>query len=208
MSFAQLVVIYALLIVVQGYWLSRAMKTWRLRASFFLTLFAVAVIGHSLLGVAATALPAIVSIVFFEREQMKRKDVSRHKESRNEKFAEFSVRKWDARTPLVVFDSGHYFFDKDAVYDYIAGKPADETIRICVCRLVFLEPVAQEDLLMGRGGGLQLPDNVQQALDALNEEIEHCDPVSWEQADIAVDIADLRERARRRVANSRKERAS
>jgi hypothetical protein len=37
---------------------------------------------------------------------------------------------------------------------------------------------------------------VQRAVDALNHEISTCEPVSWEQDEVAIDIDDLRERAK------------
>ena len=200
MTFAQLAIpSYILLTILLGYWLSRAIKTWRLRASFFLTLLVIAVIERSLIGTAATALPAIASIIFFEVEQGKSRATLRQDESRNNKFEHFPIYKWDCRTPLVVFDAQQYLFDQTAIYEYLAGRPETEKVRLCECRSVFMEPVGPGDLLMGCSGDIELPGAVQEALAGLNKAIMECDPICWEQADIAIDVADLRELAKTRV---------
>jgi len=185
---------YILLTIVLGYCLSRTIKTWRLHASLFLTLLVVAIIARSLIGVVATATPAIVSVVYFEIELTRRRAIARREDSRNNRFATFPVRKWDCHTPLVVFNTDEYFFDEATVYEYIAGRSESERLRICESRAVFIEPVEAADLLLGGDGNIELPTAILLAIEDLNKAIRQCDPICWEQADIAVDIADLRER--------------
>ncbi len=102
----------------------------------------------------------------------------------------------------MVFDTDQFLFTEKSVYEYIRRIPEDEKAQICECRPVFLERVEDEDLLNGAGGYTQLPDAVQQALTDLNRAIFECDPISWEQADIAVDVDDLRDLARTRINRS------
>lgn len=192
-TFARLAIpTYCLLVVLLGYSLSRAMKTWWLRAAFFLTLLVVTILVKSLVGIAAAAIPTIISIIGFELEMRREKAVASHKESRNAKFAKFPIRRWDCRTPLVVFDTDQYLFNEQSVYEYIVGVSDHEQIRLCECRPVFMERVEQEDLLLSGDEDIQLPATVEHALADLNKAIMQSDPISWEQADIAVDVADLR----------------
>ncbi len=194
--------ICCLLVVLLGYSLSRAMKTWWHRALYFLTLLSVSILNKSIIGIAVTVVPTIVCIIAFEMERVREKAVAHHDGSRQSKFAMFPVRRWDCRTPLVVFDTDQYLFTEDSVYEYIRRLPEDEEARICECRPVFIERVEEEDLLGGTGGYIQLPDAVEQALADLNRAIVRCDPISWEQADIAVDVEDLRDRAKTRINRS------
>jgi len=199
-TFARLdIPIYSLLAALLGYGFIRAMKTWWLRACFFLTLLAVVILAKSLHGIALTVVPTIISIIGFELEMRKEKTVARYEESRDEKFAMFPIRKWDCRTPLVVFDTDQYLLDEESVYEYIGSVPEEEQIRICECRPVFLERVDEEDLL-GGNGDVVLPVHVERALAALNRAILQCDPICWEQTDIAIDVDDLRERAKLRMS--------
>ncbi len=62
-----------------------------------------------------------------------------------------------------------------------------------------MEPVMAADLVLGCGGDLSLPENVQLALNTLNAEISTCGPVSWEQDEVAIDIADLKERSETQI---------
>jgi hypothetical protein len=188
---------YSAVVGLLGYWLSTVLKTWQQRATFFLTLLGASVIGKSQVGIVATLIPAFGSILFFERERKREKRSAEHTDARSERFKGFPVRKWDGIVPLVLFDTSQYFFG-DSVYAYLSRLPAGADIRLCECQPVYMKPIDAEDLLIGTSGFVDLPENVQRALDQLNDEIATCDPISWEQSEVAVDLADLKERARMR----------
>jgi len=189
---------YGLLIMAMGYLLSRAAYTWRQRAFFFLTLLVLAVITGSRLGVIVASLPALISVVLFEFEEHARRRGNAHLAIRADAFTKFPVVKWDGSSPLVVYDTRRYFFG-DAVFDYINEHPDDEHIRLCLCQPIYLQPVDAQDLTLGVAGpDYELPAGVQQALGELNTAIAQCGPIAWEQANIAVDIGDLRLRAKHR----------
>ncbi len=119
--------------------------------------------------------------------------------ARSDIYSSFLVQKWDGEIPLVLFDSAEFFFGEEAVFAFIDSQPSDLRFRFCACRPVYMEPIEREDLTFACGSDFELPHNVQQALDALNEEIATCDALSWEQDDIAIDFDDLKERAKLRV---------
>lgn len=195
---------YSVAICILGYWLSSVIKTWQHRTTFFLTLFVTTVIGRSEVGMIGTVIPTVFSIIMFERARSREKRMSSHAELRGGSYATFPVHKWDGRLPLVVFDTLR-FLSGDEVYEYVNSRNTGADIRLCACRPVWMEPVEANDLTMGCGAEVVLPGNVQLALEALNEEIVACDPISWEQDEIAIDIADLIERSKAHAKNVKEE---
>lgn len=186
---------YVLVVLALGYWLSVALNTWKHRVAFFLTLLVVAVLVGSKVGILATAGPTILSIVLFERERSREKDGSRFQAARGRAFASFPVHKWDGEIPLVVFDTDRFLYGEE-VLDFIRAQPENAAIRLCRCRPVYMEPIQACDLVGGCEGEFEPPENVQRALDALNNEISECGAVSWEQDQVAIDTADLKERVK------------
>ena len=189
---------YCLVVLILGYWLSAALKTWQHRATFFLTLLVTTVLVHSTVGIVATAIPSIACIIFFERERNRGKRASRHAGARDRAFASFPVQKWDGIVPVVRFDTTQVLHGEE-VFAFINAQPPSANIRLCACRPVYMESLAAEDLGFLYGGACELPEKVRRALDRLNKEISACGPISWEQDETAIDIADLRERAKAQV---------
>jgi hypothetical protein len=139
----------------------------------------------------------------FERELSREKRISHHAMARGGSYATFPVQKWDGYLPLVVFDTLRFLYGDD-VYEYVNSRKPGADMRICACRAVWMEPVEADDLIRGCGNDVDLPENIQKAIDALNDEIAKCDPISWEQDDVAIDLDDLVERAKAH-ANTEKE---
>lgn len=108
-------------------------------------------------------------------------------------FESFPVEKWDGKTPLVLFDDDKHFFD-DEILDYMADSdPAeDENLRICKCEPVYLHLVNSDDWVDDLPEDGELPNEVQAAVDALNEKIGAAGPVAWREDEIRIDVADLR----------------
>jgi hypothetical protein len=188
------VVTYGLSLTVLGYWLVSVAKTWQHRATFFLTLLISSICVRSTIGILVLIGPTILSIVLYERERLKAERAKRYRADRSLAFEHFPVVRWDGSCPLVVFDTNRYLY-RDEVFNYVSSLDPDTDIRICCCRAVYLEQVEPIDLVGGCAINCDLPSNVQRALDSLNIEISHTSPVSWEQADLAVDLADLKARA-------------
>jgi hypothetical protein len=188
------IVTYCLVVLILGYWLGSVLKTWKQRATFFFTLLVTAVLVRSFVGIVATAIPSILSIIIFERERNSDSMSSRYAKARSEVFALFPVQKWDGKVPLVVFDSTRFIYSGE-VFAFINAQPPYADIRLCACRPVYMEPLVAADLVLGCGGDLSLPENVQVALNTLNAEISTCGPISWEQDEVAINITDLKERS-------------
>jgi hypothetical protein len=191
-------------IFILGYWLSSTIKTWQHSTTFFLTLFVTTVLGRSEAGMIGTVIPTIFSIIMFERDRSREKRLSSHAEMRGGSYATFPVKQWDGRLPLVVFDTLR-FLSGEEVYEYVNSREPGVDMRLCACRPVWMEPVEANDLTMGCGDEVDLPENVQFALDVLNKEIAACEPISWEQDEIAIDIADLIERSKAHTNTEKEE---
>lgn len=189
------IAIYSMVVLVLGYWLSVALNTWKHRVTFFLTLLVAAVLVGSKVGIVATAVPTILCIVLFERERGRERRASHFEAARGRAFASFPIQKWNGVIPLVVFDTDQFLYGEE-VLDFIRTQPGDAEIRLCRCRPVYMEPVEACDLVDGCDGEFEPPENVQRALDALNDEISECGAVSWEQDQVAIDTADLKERVK------------
>lgn len=185
----------AFLVVLIGYWASVAITTWAWRATFFLTMLIVSVLGHSPIGVISTAPPAIVCVFYFEREQMRRRQRSRYSRSRLRRYAGFPVETWDGLSPICVFDKSRYFTGEDDIRAYLDSLPVDsEPPRLCATAPIFLNKVTTYDLAFGE---VELEKDIQAALDHLNELIEVSAPISYEQRDTAIDLEDLKRRVLR-----------
>lgn len=179
------------LLVLVGYWVSVVLDTWSRRSTYFLTLFLVSVIGHSLIGVAVTAPEAIICVYFFEREQRRRRQKTNFNAARSRRFAGFPNEKWDGLSPIVVFDANEYLFDESQIRAYLESQnTAGEEPRLCACDPVFLREIDTFDLTLGAERTLE--PTVQKALDHLNEMIQISAPISWMQRDAAIDLHDLR----------------
>ncbi len=111
-------------------------------------------------------------------------------------FDTYPVVKWDSGTPVVLYDTDRHFFG-ESILDFIADRdPAkDFEIRICKCRPNYLHLVDRDDWADDLPEDGELPDNVQAAVDVLNEVIRAEAPVSWTEDVVAIDVADLRTQA-------------
>lgn len=114
-------------------------------------------------------------------------------ERRQVKFDAMDRKPWDGTSPVVIFDTDTYFFDEDAVRDWLIDndiKPED-------ARLVYCTPnMASEvdgdhwcDDLQEDG---ELSANLEAALEELNKVIRAEPPLSWSEGNtVAVLPADF-----------------
>jgi hypothetical protein len=106
---------------------------------------------------------------------------------------------WDGVTPLVVFDSDHYFF-RDTVLGWLEDQPIDKVVRIAKCRPHYLSVLEEEHWADDLAEDGRLPDEVAQKLSELNALIGAAGPVSWFEDNVAIDVADLRARIAPNIA--------
>lgn len=100
------------------------------------------------------------------------------------RFAAFEIVEWDGETPLNLYDTDRYFFDADEVRDFIEERGiVPEELRLVLCEPEYLRQLDAdiwEDNLPDDG---ELPDEVQEALDALNKVIAAQGPSCWRPTD-------------------------
>jgi hypothetical protein len=114
-----------------------------------------------------------------------------------ETFNSYPVEKWDGVTPVVLYNTDRFFFNED-ILDFVADSDLakDAELRICKCYPHNLSLISDDHWCddLPDGGDAELPEEVQNAVDALNEAIKAAGPVSWFEDTIAIDVADLRAR--------------
>jgi hypothetical protein len=98
---------------------------------------------------------------------------------------------WDEVTPIVIFDSDTYFFDIDDLRDYCEEHGVTPSqLQLVLCKPNYPSEIDGEnhfcDDLPPDG---ELPDELQQAFEALNSVIRKSAPLSWSQGDTAVTIS-------------------
>ena len=104
----------------------------------------------------------------------------------NEKFNAMEKQDWNGIDPLVIFDSDIYFFDADDLDNYCAENDVKaHELRLVHCIPNMAREVESdywEDALPEDG---DIPKEMQEALDILNEAIRKAAPLSWSQGIIA-----------------------
>ena len=97
--------------------------------------------------------------------------------------------KWDGETPVYSESNDEYFFDEDALDDFIEEHECSvESLCLIVCepnRFRELDCSFFDDELPDDG---ELPDELEDAIDALNAVIETLPPASWSPGKYAVDL--------------------
>lgn len=112
---------------------------------------------------------------------------------RTDKYYALPLVDWDGVTPLCVWDDDRYFFDEDSVLDYMADLKADDPeadheVQLVLCtphKLHLLDADTWCDDLAEDG---ELPDDVLEKLDALNEALKNAPTVCWSDGRQRIDV--------------------
>lgn len=97
-----------------------------------------------------------------------------------EKYAARIGLRWDGYRPLYSEATDKYFFNDDELRDHLNGtKDTIESLRLIICRPHYLNLVDEEYLCSDIDESPELPSDVMEALDALNEVINEQGPISW-----------------------------
>jgi len=94
-------------------------------------------------------------------------------------YAEYERKRWDGKTPVYSEKLKKFFFDKESIAEVLEEMTAEDA-RMFICEpehLWQIGPDVWEDVLFDCSG--ELPDEVQDAVDKLNEAIVKAGPVSW-----------------------------
>ena len=104
-----------------------------------------------------------------------------HEKKQNEKFDAMELKVWDHNTPLNLHNSDEYFFDIESIYDYAEEHGvSSDSLKLVICNPVKLSQLDEDyfcDELCEDG---ELPAEVVEGIEALNEVIRNADPVGWE----------------------------
>lgn len=100
-----------------------------------------------------------------------------------ERWAKLPREEWDGTTPLYSEELQRFLWDEDEVWEAIEEAGGDtEALRLCLCRP---QPPRELDLdyweddLPEDGDYLDLPDELREAVDVLNEVIKRQSVLSW-----------------------------
>lgn len=99
------------------------------------------------------------------------------------RYYELPFEEWDGVTPLVMDDSNECFFSYDDIVDYLDNfddEIKSEDLRLVICEPNKMKQVSSdywEDIFPE--GMERLPEEVEKALEALNNVIREAKPISW-----------------------------
>ncbi|KPB64284.1 putative prophage PSSB64-02 [Pseudomonas amygdali pv. myricae] len=101
----------------------------------------------------------------------------------DERFLKMEIKDW-ADEPLVIYDGDTYFFDSDALRDYLLESDEDpEKVRLCICEPNMPREIDPADYFcddLPEDGELN-DDQLMAAFDLVNEMIRKSGPLSWSQ---------------------------
>lgn len=114
---------------------------------------------------------------------------------KNEKYQAMEFKHWDGNTPLVIFDSDTYFFDQDDISNYVDEQNAEaedvdpenyfpiseSDLRLVICEPNHMKSIPfdlWEDSMPVEGDG-EIPKEIEDGINALNELIKEQLPLSW-----------------------------
>lgn len=114
---------------------------------------------------------------------------------RNERYLSMPVVEWDESTPVCVFDDDRYFFDVDSLLDWMAdlketteAEGAKPWVQLVVCTPHHLGIIDRDHWCDDLAEDGDLPDEVAQKLEELNDAISRAPVVSWFPGKTRVDV--------------------
>lgn len=107
----------------------------------------------------------------------------------NAKFQAMEKQDWNGIYPLVIFNSDEYFFDSDDLDNYCdQNEVKAHELRLCLCVPNMAREVESDYWENDLPDDGDIPEEMQEALEKLNEVIRKAPPLSWSQGNIAVII--------------------
>jgi hypothetical protein len=101
----------------------------------------------------------------------------RHEKERYEKLP---IAEWDEKTPVCTFDGDQYFFSPDQILDHLCEYDCQsESLMLVICEPIYPSQISTDywcDELHDDG---ELPGDILDALDALNNVIARSKPIAW-----------------------------
>lgn len=97
-----------------------------------------------------------------------------------ERWLKKDRKEWDGTRPLYSEKRDKYFFNLDELIDYCRDHNATpEALMLVICYPVYLPYVHEDYFFNALPEDEFLPDDISEALNALNEKIRRSKPVSW-----------------------------
>lgn len=98
-------------------------------------------------------------------------------------------KKWDGEIPIYSDMFDKYFFDEDALHDFMEECECEiEELRLIICEPIYLKEIREDYFCDALADDGELSEAVIDALDNLNAVIRDEDPVSWFPGKYAADI--------------------
>jgi len=102
----------------------------------------------------------------------------------SERYFKMPTKEWDGKTPLVIYNTDHYFFDDDALFIYCESHNVKEAdLPLVVCDPVYANEIDPNEYYEGElPEDGEVPDEIQAAFDEMNRKIkEYKEPLCWVQ---------------------------
>jgi len=98
-----------------------------------------------------------------------------------EKFAALERKEWDGESPLCMNDGDEYFFNMDAVNDYVEENECSiESLNLVICKPVAFPFLEEEYFLESLHEGAELPKEIDDLVNKINKAILELPPQCWE----------------------------
>ena len=105
-----------------------------------------------------------------------------------EKYNSKPKMKWNGDTPLYSDAHDEYFFNEDSLHDYITDHDCTiESLRLIICEPNEFSEIDSEYFCDELPEDGELPDDLEAAIDKLNEVIRAQSPASWSPGKYAAD---------------------
>lgn len=110
-----------------------------------------------------------------------------------QKFIEMPVKAWDGETPLVIYDTDQYFLSIEDIEDYCEHEGCHiDRLDLIICRPNYFNEIDTDywsDVLPEDNE--DLPVEMADILNDLNEVISKLPPCSWRPGDVRADISEF-----------------
>jgi hypothetical protein len=106
-------------------------------------------------------------------------DECRRKISR-EKYLSYPIVEWDKESPIFVYGDDKYFFSYQDLMEYCSDNELEpEELQLLLCKPNYLWPIDADYWSDVFPEDVELPQDLQTHMDALNEYIKTAPPASW-----------------------------
>jgi len=108
---------------------------------------------------------------------------------KRERFNKLPVIEWDGITPICSYDDDRFFFYESDLIEYCQEhncKPDD--LMLVICEPIYPSQIDTDYWCDELGEDEEMPSDILEALDSLNEIISTADPLSWQQGEKRIKV--------------------